>query len=574
MLAVILRLLRLFAGVALRLSLYLVALWAVIAWFTNPGHRIYTNANVLTMNEAQPRATAFATKGDRIIAVGSEAELLARKRWHSRVVDMQGRTVLPGFIDAHGHFPGWSDAGVMVDLSPPPVGDTASIAMAQAALKAAAQNTKPGDWVLAVGFDDSVVAEKRHINRDDLDAVSTQHPVMVIHVSGHFASTNSLGLELAGIDASTPDPEGGHIRRYSEGPRAGEPNGVLDETARLVMVETAMQLSMEQIWALFSHGSNYYLRQGFSSGQSGLTAKGMLQGFGLLAKLGLLKPRLTAWPDQEAAEQWLDGDFDWSSLNTDKYQVGAVKLVADGSIQGYTGFLTRPYHRHEEPDYIAYPTMAQQRLDDIVLRLHQRDQQMAIHANGDAAIDAVISAFAKAQAEHPRKDPRAVVIHAQMSRQDQLEQMQALGLTPSFFNSHVYYWGDRHRDVFIGPERAANISPTASAEALGLVYSLHLDYPVVPLDAMTMLWSAVARETSGGQILGAHQRISVEQALRAMTLDAAWQIFREQDLGSIEVGKLADMVVLSDDPSREGADIRGIQVLQTYVGGRKLYQRR
>lgn len=252
-----------------------------------------------------------------------------------------------------------------------------------------------------------------------------------------------------------------------------------------------------------------------------------------------------------------------------------MKFFSDGSIQGYTGFLGHPYHvpYHGDVEYRGFPTMDQKQLVAEIGRYHRAGIQLAIHANGDAAIDNVLDAIEIAQKETPRPDIRHILVHAQMARADQLDRMARLSVTPSFFSAHTYYWGDRHRDIFIGPERAANISPTRWAKDRGLRFSVHLDTPVVPMNPRLLLWSTANRLSSSGRVIGPAQRLTVMEALRAMTIDAAWQIHQEDRIGSLEPGKLADLVVLSDDPHKHPEAIRDLAVETTLVGGVTIYSR-
>ncbi|MBW1876542.1 MAG: amidohydrolase family protein, partial [Deltaproteobacteria bacterium] len=259
---------------------------------------------------------------------------------------------------------------------------------------------------------------------------------------------------------------------------------------------------------------------------------------------------------------------------TDRMHIGATKFVGDGSIQGYTGFLSEPYYQPGEhgADYRGYPNIEAEVMKAQVKAVHCAGQQVAVHGNGDAAIDQFLDAWEAAIEACAAEDARPILVHAQMARPDQLQRMKHLAVTPTFFSAHVYYWGDRHRDIFIGPERAARIDPAASAAKVGLRFTTHLDTPVVPIDSMLQLWTPVARETSSGQVLGAEERISPEQALRAMTADAAWQLRMEDQVGSIEPGKQADLVILSDNPLDHGRDLRDIQVERTLVGGVMIFE--
>jgi hypothetical protein len=292
-----------------------------------------------------------------------------------------------------------------------------------------------------------------------------------------------------------------------------------------------------------------------------------------LSGFGLIAPRLVLFPlhDKLGAE-WLTGDFDPAAIQSGKIIVGPVKVIADGSIQGYTGYLSEPYHVPFEGDasYRGYPAIPREKLFEIVSAFHGAGMQLAIHGNGDAAIDDILDAFEAALEERVTEDPRLIVIHAQMAREDQLRRMRELGVTPSFFSAHTYYWGDRHRDIFMGPRRAANMSPTRSAADIGLRYSVHLDTPVVPMQPMQLLWSTVNRKSTGGQVIGPEQRVSPMEALRAMTIDAAWQIFADERLGSLEPGKLADLVILDGDPLT-AEDVRNLRVVETIVGGVSVY---
>jgi hypothetical protein len=263
------------------------------------------------------------------------------------------------------------------------------------------------------------------------------------------------------------------------------------------------------------------------------------------------------------------GALDLAPYANERVHIGATKFVGDGSIQGYTGFLTEPYYRTGEhpADYRGYPNIDADTLNAEVKAVHCAGQQVAVHGNGDAAIDQFLDAWEAALAACPAEDARPILVHAQMARPDQLQRMKKLGVTPSFFSAHVYYWGDRHRDIFLGPERAARISPAASALALGIPFTTHLDAPVVPIDSMLQLWAPVARLTSSGQPLGPDERISVEQSLRAMTSDAAWQLRLEKQIGSIEPGKRADLVILSENPLDYRGDLRDIRIERTVVGG-------
>ncbi|NRB39706.1 MAG: amidohydrolase [Pseudomonadales bacterium] len=536
--------------------------------------QVFINANVITMNQANEIVQAIALDGDTIVAVGSNADIQVYIDENTQVHDLEGKTLLPGFVDAHSHFPGFGLGDITVDLNSPPIGSVQSIADIQLRLDAALATKTAGQWLIGIGYDDSLLAEKRHLNRHDLDQVSSTVPIYIMHVSGHIGVANSIGLKLSGIDKTTVNPEGGvYVKEVN-----GELTGVLEETARLKTVELAFDLSLLDFIRMSKQGASEYAAAGVTTAQVGYAPKKLMQGIRFVKILNFIPQRLVLWPDMEVGQRWAKGEFDAEQYASDNVTVGAVKLVADGSIQGFTGFLSQPYHSHglskgqaHQKDYRGYASMSQPELNRRVMAIHKAGLQVAIHANGDAAIDAVIEAVSKAQIAYPRDDTRHIVVHAQMATQSQLQQMQKWGLTPSFFSAHTYYWGDRHRDIFLGEERAGKISPTHSAQKLNLPFSVHLDTPVVPMNPLLAVWSTVNRISSSGALIGGGERIDVMQALKAVTIDAAWQMFLEKDRGSIEVGKKADLVILDQDPLQKPESIQNMHIIETFVGGVSIY---
>ncbi|MCP3983795.1 MAG: amidohydrolase, partial [bacterium] len=434
-----------------------------------------------------------------------------------------------------------------------------------------AGNTSPGDWVTGMGYDDTLLAEGRHPTRFDLDRVSTEHPVAVLHISGHLASVNSRAIQDLGWDASTPDPDGGVIRRD---PDSGEPDGVLEETAMEPLQADLLSPGPRQALAMVRLAVKRAVAQGVTTAQTGYTPASQLRLFPWLSRLGIIPIRLVLWPSMEALDEQLDGGEPYTTYDPDWVRIGAVKLIADGSIQGYTGYLGEPYHvpPGDDPTFRGYPRIAPDELITRVKRYHAAGWQIAIHGNGDASIDDILDAFEAAFDEIPAKDARPIVIHAQMARDDQLDRMRELGVIPSFFSLHTYYWGDRHRDLFMGPERAARMSPAKSALDKGVRFTIHCDAPVVPMEPLRLIWSAVNRKSSSGQEIGPAERITPMQALRATTIDAAYSYHDEAIKGSLEAGKLADFVILSASPLDDPARIDEIQVLETFVGGERVYR--
>ncbi len=538
-----------------------------------PLHQVFINGNILTMDSNNSIAQALSTRRERIEAVGSTEEIMALVGDDTEVVDLRGRTLLPGFVDAHSHFPGSGMRVVAADLNSPPIGTRKTMADVLAALGEQAAKTPPGEWVSGFGYDDTRLEEGRHPTREELDQVSTEHPVVAMHISGHLFVANSMALASVGIDASTPDPEGGVIGRV---PGSQEPNGLLEETARLDVMRQMQDIGLVNTYRLIKSAANEYAAVGVTTAQSGGVSRKLATGLSWFSKFGVIPQRLILFPfETEFGEDLLNGNYDPADYSSDRVDMGAVKLVADGSIQGFTGYLSAPYYSpyHGDENYRGYPAIARDKLFEKVAALHRAGYQIAIHGNGDQAIEDILDAFEAAQKGHPVDDPRMILIHSQMAREDQIARMRQLGVTPSFFTAHTWYWGDRHRDIFLGPQRAAQISPSKWALDQGLRFSSHLDTPVTPMLPLQAVWSQVYRITYGGEVLGPEQRISVLDALRAVTIDAAWQVFQEDNRGSLEPGKYADLVVLSGNPLDNPMAMRDLVVERTVIGGATIYQK-
>lgn len=511
---------------------------------------VLTNGVVVSLadSDAGAKSSALAITGERISAVGTTEAMIGLAGPDTTVIDLDNGIVLPGFIDAHGHFP---SSGLIeqhfVDLNSPPIGNVTTIDEVVALLAAKAAVTPAGEWIQGRGYDDTLIAEMRHPTRWDLDQASTDHPIYIGHISGHLSVANSIALEMAGITQDSPQPFGGKIRKDDT---TGEPNGVLEEPPAMGQVGKLLpEFSQKDMVNAVEAAAMAYAAVGVTTAQQGATAPNGAEVFVEAYRQGRLPIRVHVWPVLQAMVGLVKDGGTLEQPDADgMVHYRAVKGFADGSIQGYTGYLSQPYHshNHSDPRYRGYPRMDKDALAAQITTVHSAGYQIAVHGNGDAAIEDVLYAFEKALAATPREDTRHIVIHAQMATEDQLDRMQALGIIPSFFNMHTYYWGDRHWDIFMGPERAARMSPAASAVERNMPYTLHADTPVVPMEPMRIVWSAVNRLSSGGRLIGGAQRISVVDALKGITSHAAYQAFEENDKGTIEVGKLADLVVLDE----------------------------
>lgn len=539
-----------------------------------PGHQVIYNGHVLTMDDTNQIAEAVSIRGDRIEAVGSSEAMLAVAEDDTVVTDLRGRTLMPGIVDAHGHFPGSGQVVFSADLNSPPIGSIESIPGLIAELKTMAERRTDG-WILGWGYDDTLLAENRHPTREDLDKVSTTRPVAITHISGHLVAVNSLALAELDISASTPDPEGGIIQRDPGSPDGMRPNGVLEETAGRLVIKKSFDLGIGDAVRVTTHAARTYLEQGVTTASAGGMPAALAKALGPMSRLNLFPQRVALFPLLEDVEaKVLDEGWRPESLASGRVSVPRVKIVADGSIQGYTAYLSQPYHTsfQGDPGYRGYPSVSREDLFRQLEKLYEQRVQVAIHCNGDAAIEDALDAIAAAAEAHSWDQARPLIIHAQMARLDQIERMAELGVTPSFFSAHTFYWGDRHIELFMGPERAANMSPARWAMEAGIRFSSHMDTPVVPMLPMQSVWSQIERRSTSGGVIGAYQRIPAMQALRAVTIDAAWQVFMDDDVGSIEAGKLADLIILSGDPLT-AADVRELVVEKTLIGGAEVFSR-
>jgi predicted amidohydrolase YtcJ len=538
---------------------------------------IFTGGPIITMNDAAPRAEAIAVKDGRIVAVGATADVERWKGAGTKLVDLSGRALLPGFIDGHGHVFTTGIQAASANLLPAPDGDGNSIAKIQEILRAYAKTdaSKQFNLILGFGYDDAQIAEKRHPTRHDLDEVSKDVPVLLIHQSCHLGAMNSKALELAGITADSKDPQGGVIRREADG---RTPNGVLEETAFMVNAMAIFpKLNDEQFAQLAIMGQDLYVEHGFTTAQEGRATGPAHASFARLAEAGAMKIDVVSYLDMVFVDDPPEMKTPWHSRSfTNRYRIGGVKLNLDGSIQGKTGWLTTPYKvppPGAPTNYRGYETLPDAVVAAKVDKAYANGWQVLVHCNGDAAIDQFISAVRDAVAKHGPADRRTVAIHAQTARLDQLDRMNELGIMPSFFGMHCFYWGDWHREETLGPVRAESISPAQSALRRGMIFTQHHDSPVAQPSAIRVLSSVVTRRTRSGDILGADERISVADALKSLTLWGAYQHFEEKEKGSLEVGKVADFVVLSADPfAVDIEDLDELTVVETIKAGATIYQ--
>jgi predicted amidohydrolase YtcJ len=534
---------------------------------------VFSGGPVLTLDADDRVVEALAIDNGRILAVGSLDEVLAHADENTRRIDLAGEALLPGFVDSHSHANFIGLQALSANVLPPPDGAGADIAALQSILREYI-NSEPllqseTGWIIGFGYDDSQLAEQRHPTRQDLDAVSTEVPILVIHQSGHLGAANSAGLELAGVGPDTPDPDGGAFRREADGL---QPNGVAEEYAFFRLIYAALaNAGPEARESMLIAGTELMASFGYTTAQEGRADPQSMDTMARVAARGELAIDLVSYPDiltMDSVEPSLE--------YRNRYRIGGVKLTIDGSPQGKTAWLASPYHvppMGKSDDYAGYAAIDPDTTRASVLRAFENGWQILVHANGDAAIDAFIDAVRDGQQAYPEVENRPVLIHGQTLRADQVKQLDELGIFPSLFPMHTFYWGDWHRDSVLGPARAENISPTGWVRERGMMFGSHHDAPVALPDSMRVLSATVTRRTRSGDILGPLQRVDVATALRAMTIWPAWQHFEEADKGTLEPGKLADLVRLSHNPLMLDPEaLMQIEVRATYKEGEAVYR--
>ena len=541
-----------------------------------PAERIIRGGPIVTVNPAQPAAEAVAIAGGKIVAVGSAADVMALKGPGTVVTDLAGKTLVPGFVDGHSHFWSLVDVQTQALCGSPPAGPCRSVADVIASLKKVQERRQlgPGKFVMGFGYDPELLAEKRAPTRQELDAAFPENPVIVVHVSGHGAMLNSRALAAYGITAATPTPAGGVIGRE---PGSQEPNGLLFETAFLPIFAKVPGPNDDEALELLKSGQELYLREGITTAQEGATMKHQLDLLRIAADRGMLKLDVVALPFiTELDAVFAGGPPRNEPAYKNRLRIGGVKIVADGSPQGRTAFFTQPYRTAGpagQQNWRGEPTFPQPVLNEMVKKVYDGGATLFVHCNGDAAIDALLEAHRAASGDDPTKPRGTVGVHSQFIRRDQLEKYAAWGITPSFFTLHCFYFGDTHV-ANRGLEQAAFISPIKAARSLGIRPTNHTDFNVSPLDQIFTIHTAVNRTTRSGVTLGPDERISPLEALEAITIDGARMYGEQATKGSIEPGKLADLVVLSANPlTVPPATIKDIRVEETIKEGRTVWLR-
>lgn len=534
------------------------------------------NANILTLGNQNHRAGSVAVSKGKIVGIWREGEPPTHEieTAHANVVDLQGATLIPGFIDTHNHILMYGELKEQLDCSS---SRHKTIKSVLDAIGTKAKELADGEWIKGFGYDDTLILEKRHITSEDLDLVAPNNPVIISHISAHVSSVNSLALQMAGIREDVSDPKGGHFGRDEK----GRLNGVLYDTAIQAVQIVLPKRTVGDLVQSLQKAAKDYVAQGITTNtDAAIYSRDDFEAHLVAAKQNLNPMRTRLMIMHHLLQQGaMYSDFAAVQLNKEikersggRAKLDSAKILQDGSIQALTGALRQPYNEHT--DITGELNHSQEDLNKMVLELHQRGFRIATHGNGDRAIGSIIEAYAHALTMGDPRDHRHRIEHVQTATTDDINKMKKLGIAASFFINHVFYWGDRHLQIFLGPERAMRISPLRDAVNANLLFTLHSDCPVTPISPLFSVWAAVNRLTKDGLVLGPEQQIDVVIALKSMTLYGARLNFDEAVSGSIEIGKNADFAVLEADPTTvRPEEIKDIAVLATYIGGRPVYER-
>lgn len=538
---------------------------------------LYHSGRIITMVDQDDAPEALLVRDGLIAAVGDEAEVRAAASVGCDEVDLAGRTLMPSFIDAHGHLLHHGALATLVDLE-----GATCMAEVVAAFRERLAERDPDDRSPLIGarYDLQVLTEGRHPTRWELDEVATDRPVLALHRSLHVAVGNSFLVEGAGLRADTPDPEGGRFGRLED----GTPDGYVEEHAA-ISAFTA-QVAPEDDGSLLPTGSPDpveaasmavadYLRHGITTAQEGAADGATVDGLAAAARAGALTIDVAAYPLVQTGEAVYEAHPELAGGYVDGLRLAGHKMILDGSPQARSAWMSEPYAPVPGDDCpgCAYPALEQEQVEAFTRAVAERGRQLIVHCNGDAAAEQWVTTAEAVGRDLPALlETRPVMIHAQTVRDDQLDRMAAMGMVASVFAVHTWFWGDVHLTNF-GPVRGRRVSPTRSALDRGVRMTLHQDAPVTPPDMLLTVWAAVNRVTRTGRPIGLEERISTWEALRAVTCEAAYQYGEEDSKGQLRVGMRADMVVLSGDPlATAPQDLRELRVLQTIKDGSVVYE--
>lgn len=536
--------------------------------------KIFYNGKIITLeykDEAEEKdnaCEALLVRDEKIFKLGSYEEVKSLAMPDAEKINLMGKCLMPAFIDSHSHFVTNGQMSMCVDLS-----QCNCFQDIINRLKKYIKDEKVGanQAVIGFGYDHNFLNEQRQPDKRVLDQVSSEIPIFIFHISLHLACANTVALNLAAVNEKTADPDGGVFGRVDG---TMELSGYLEEGAMHIVQKALMPYIQYDQGDIMARMQEIYLKNGITTVQDGATERNgwkMLMG---MSSMGALKLDVVAYPiisvdDGALMHEYGEEYADYKG----RLKIGGYKLILDGSPQGRSAWMSEPYLGGEE-DYCAYPWMSDDDVNRYVTMAVREKKQLLVHCNGDAASEQYLNAYDKAiEATGVKDDIRPVMIHCQTVRNDQLDRMAKLNMIASIFVGHVWYWGDIHVKNF-GEKRGNRISPVKDALERGVHVNFHQDTPVTAPSMLHSVWCAVNRISRAGRLIGENQKISVYDALRAVTIGAAYEYFEEERKGSIKEGKTADLIILDKSPLEvDPMEIKSIDVLETYKDGRKVFQK-
>lgn len=530
--------------------------------------KLYYGGDIVTMREETDAPEAVLVTDGKISYVGELAEARRQCLPDAEEINLKGKTLMPSFIDPHSHIAMLAQYTDFANL-----GKCTSFKDLAVTLSGWLKEKRlaEGEVLVGYGYDHNFLDEQQHPTKEVLDRVSDTIPVCILHTSGHMCVANSVLLRECGITADTPDPEGGKFGREED----GTPNGYIEEVPAMVKVLIPVFSRVKADFARqLEKAQQIYLKYGITTVQDGSTNASGFQKLAECAKEQVFHLDVVSYVLADDLEKTAEEYPEYYQKYHNRLKIGGAKIILDGSPQGRSAWLRNPYEGEET--YCGYPAHTQEETDRWVETAVEKGYQLLAHCNGDAASGQYLAAFEKAAAKTPENPEkiralRPVMIHCQTVGDDQLDEMKELGMIPSIFVAHTWYWGDVHLKN-LGSVRGAHISPARAAMERGLIYNFHQDTPVVEPDMLHTVWCAVNRVTRSGKPIGQEQCIGVYEALKGVTIHGAYAYHEEERKGTLEAGKLADMVILDRNPLKtDKMQIRDIQVLETIKEGETLY---
>jgi predicted amidohydrolase YtcJ len=535
---------------------------------------VLVNGRIVTVDPELNVAQAVAVKDGRILAVGSNDEIKALRGSSTEVIDLDGKMALPGLIDSHLHMVGTGEMLTKINCRTPPMKSIADIV---AAIKKKVEEAKPGEWILGRGWDQAKLSEHRNPTRWDLDEVSLENPVWLTRTCGHVSVCNSKALEIAGVDSGTPQPVGGKIVKDEK----GEPTGILQESPAYMLVSRHipppdLESTMEAIRLASKAFSEVGITSVIEAGIENLAIRAyqrVREEGDLTVRVNMmLRGRLRS--SDETVEGGVARISDFPMLTgygDDLLRFLGLKLLIDGGIGGRTALLREGYEG--EPENFGIMTMPEEELQSLVDAGNLAGMMVGVHCAGGKAMDIVMNAFEKTDKIRPIDGRRFSLIHAYQPNERIFEKCRELGVVVASQPSFLYYLGDSYYEN-VGPERSKWLKPHRAWIDSEIVVASGTDSPVTPYTPFTSLWASIARRTEvKGTLMGDEQRITREEAIRMYTISGAYHTFEEGQKGSIEPGKLADMIVIDRDMlACPEDDIKDTKVLRTILGGKTVYE--